>query len=53
MTKPLGIIKNLKIHINGIPYVTTFIALQNNVVDFNYYILLSRPWFKDAKVTHD
>jgi hypothetical protein len=25
MTKPLGIIKNLKIHIHGIPYVATFI----------------------------
>jgi hypothetical protein len=53
MTKPLGIIKNLKIHIHGIPYVTTFIVLQNNVVDSNYFMLLGRPWLKDAKVTHD
>jgi hypothetical protein len=53
MTKPLGIIKNLKIHIHGIPYITTFIVLKNNVVDYNYYMLLGRPWFKDAKVTHD
>jgi hypothetical protein len=53
MTKPLGIIKNLKIRINGIPYVVTFIVLQNNVVDSNYFILLNRPCLKDAKVTHD
>ncbi len=53
MTKPLGIIKNLKIYINVIPYVATFIILRNNVVDSNYFILLSRPWLKDAKVTHD
>jgi hypothetical protein len=53
MTKPLGIIKYLKIHIHGIPYVTTFIVLKNNVVDPNYYMLLGRPWLKDAKVTHD
>ncbi len=53
MTKPLGIIRNLKIHIHGIPYVVTFTVLQNSVVDSNYSILLGRPWLKDAKVTHD
>jgi hypothetical protein len=53
MTRPLGIIRNLKIHIHGIPYVTTFIVLQNNVVDFNYSMLLGRFWLRDAKVTHD
>jgi hypothetical protein len=53
MTKPLGIIRNLKIQIHGIPYVATFIVLQNNVVDFSYSMLLGRPWFKVAKVTHD
>jgi len=52
-TKPLGIIKNLEIHIHGIPYVATFIVLQSNVVDSNYSMLLGRPCFKDAKVTHD
>jgi hypothetical protein len=53
MTRPLGIIKNLKIHIRGIPHIATFIILKNNVVDFNNYMLLGRSWFKDAKVTHD
>jgi len=53
MTRPLGIIINLKIHIHGIPYVATFIVLQNNVVDSSYFMLLGRPWLKDAKVTHD
>jgi hypothetical protein len=33
--------------------VTTFIVLQNNVVDSNYFMLLKRPWLKHAKVTHD
>jgi hypothetical protein len=40
MTKPLGIIKNLKIHIHGIPYVATLSILQNNVVDFSYSMLI-------------
>jgi hypothetical protein len=53
MTRPLTIIINLKIHIHGKPYVATFTIVQNNVVDYNYYMLLRRPWFKDAKVTHD
>ncbi len=53
MTRPLGIIKNLKIHIRGIPHIATFIVLKNSVVDFSYFMLLKRPWFKDAKVTHD
>jgi len=42
MTKPLGIIKKLKIHKHGIPYVATFIILQNSVVDSNYFMLLER-----------
>jgi hypothetical protein len=50
MIKPLGIIKNLKIHIHGIPYITTFIILKHNVVDFNYSMMLGRPWLKDAKL---
>ncbi len=53
MIKLLGIIKNLKFHIHGIPYITTFIILKNSVVDSNYFMLLRRPWLKDAKVTHD
>jgi hypothetical protein len=53
MTKPLGIIKNLKIHIHGILYIATFVVLKNNVVDSSYFMLLGKPWFKDAKVTHD
>jgi hypothetical protein len=43
MNIPLGIIRNLKIHIHGIPYVATFTILQNSVVDFNYYMLLGKP----------
>jgi len=53
MTRPLGIIRNLKIQIHNIPYIATFIILKNNVVDFNYSMLLRKPWLKNAKVTHD
>jgi hypothetical protein len=53
MTKPLGIIRNLKIHIHGIPYIATFIVLKNSVIDSSYSMLLGRHWLRDAKVTHD
>jgi hypothetical protein len=52
-TKLLGIIRSLKIHIHDIPYIATFTILKNSVVNSNYSMLLGRPWFKDAKVTHD
>jgi len=53
MIGPLWIIRNLKIHIHGIPYIATFIILKNSVVDYSYSMLFRRPWCKDAKVTHD
>jgi hypothetical protein len=43
-TKPVWLIRNLKIYVHGIPYITTFIVLQNSVVDFNYSMLLGRQW---------
>jgi hypothetical protein len=43
MTKTLRIIGNLNIHTHGIPYIATFTVLKNNVVDFNYFMLLGRP----------
>jgi hypothetical protein len=38
-TKPMGLIKAPKIYVHGILYITTFIILQNNVVDFSYSML--------------
>ncbi len=52
-TKPMGLIKDLKIYVHDIPYIITFIILQNNVVDSSYSMLLGRPWLKDAKMAHD
>jgi len=39
--KPLGLIKDLKILVHGIPYVVTFIVIQSNVLDYSYSMLLS------------
>ncbi len=52
-TKPMGLIKDLKIYVHGIPYITALTILQNNVVNFNYSILLGKPWLKDVQMAHD
>jgi len=51
--KPVGLIKDLKIYVRGIPYIIMFIILQNRVVDSNYSMLLGKPWLRDVKMTHD
>jgi len=51
--KPMGLIRDLKIYVHGILYITMFIVFQNNLVDFSYSMLLGRPWFNDVKAAHD
>ncbi len=53
LTKPIGLIQDLKIHIHGIPYVITFIVMKNNILDASYSMMLGCPWLQNAKVTHD
>jgi hypothetical protein len=52
-TKPVGLIRDMKIYVHGIPDITTFIIFQNSMVDFNHSMLLVRPWLRDAKMAHD
>ncbi len=52
-TKPMGLMKDLKVYVHDIPYITTFIILQNSVVDSSYSMLLGRQWLRYAKVVHD
>ncbi len=46
-------IGNIHNSLNGIPYVAIYTILKNSTVDFSYFMLLGRPWLKDAKVKHD
>jgi len=52
-TKPMGLMKDLKVYVHDIPYITTFIILQNSVVDSSYSMLLGRQWLRYAKMVHD
>jgi hypothetical protein len=51
--KLVGLIKDMKIYVHGIPYITTFNVLYNSVVDSSYSMLLGKPWLRDIKVEHD
>jgi hypothetical protein len=53
ITKPLGLIKDLRILVHGIPYAVIFIVIYSSVLDSNYFMLLGHPWLKDVKVSHD
>jgi hypothetical protein len=39
--KQVGLVKDLKIHIHGIPYIFNFIVIDNNVIDVSFYMLLA------------
>jgi len=52
-TKAVGLIRDLKIYVHGIPYIIMFTILHNRVVDSSFSMLLGRTWLKDVKVAHD
>jgi hypothetical protein len=43
IVKPLGLIKDLRIFVHGIPYVVTFTVIQSSVLNSSYFMLLSHP----------
>jgi hypothetical protein len=40
-------------HVHDIPYLITYIVLQNNGMDISYSMLLGRPWLRDVIITHN
>jgi len=36
-TKPIGLIKDLRMYVHGIPYIAIFSVLQNTIVDSNLF----------------
>jgi len=53
IAQALGLIKDFRILVHGIPYVMTFTIIHNSGLDSNYSMLLGRPWLQDAKMFHD
>ena len=53
IAKPTGLLRDVKIHIHGIPYIVTFTVIDCQTIKSDYSMLLSRPWLRNAKVIHD
>jgi hypothetical protein len=53
IAKPLGLIRDLKIFVQGIPYIVTFIVINSNVPNYSYLMLLRHPWLIDVKMSND
>ena len=44
ITKPTGLLRDVKIHIHGIPYIVTFTIIDCQTIKSDYSMLLGRPW---------
>ena len=53
IAKPTGLLRDVKIHIHGIPYIVTLTVIDCQTIKSDYSMLLGRPWLKNAKVIHD
>ena len=51
--KPTGLLRDVKIHIHGIPYIVTLTVIDCQTIKSDYSMLLGRPWLRNAKVIHD
>ena len=53
VVQPVGLIKNVRIHIHGISYFITLTVIWNKEINEAYNMLLGCLWLIDAKVYHD
>ena len=53
IAKPTGLLRDVKIHIHGIPYIVTLTVIDCETIKSDYSMLLGRPWLRNAKVIHD
>jgi len=53
LVQPVGLLRNIKIHIHGIAYTIILTVISCQDVKSAYTLLLGRPWLRDARVIHD
>ena len=53
IAKPIGLLRDVKIHIHGIPYIVTLTIIDCQTIKSDYSMLLGRLWLRNAKVIHD
>ena len=53
IAKPSSPLRDVKIHIHGIPYIVIFTVIDCQTIKSDYSMLLGRLWLRNAKVIHD
>ena len=53
ITKPTGLLRDVKIHIHAIPYIVSLTVIDCQTIKSDYSMLLRRAWLRNAKVIHD
>ena len=53
IAKPTGLLRDVMIHIHGIPFIVTLTVIDCQTIKSDYSMLLGRPWLRNAKVIHD
>ena len=53
IAKPTRLLRDVKIHIHGIPYIVTLTVIDCQTIKLDYSMLFGRPWLRNAKVIHD
>ena len=53
IAKPTGLLRDVKIHIHGIPYIVILTIIDCQTIKLDYSMLFGRPWLRNAKVIHD
>ena len=53
IAKPTGLLRDVKIHIHGIPYIVILTVIDCQTIKLDYSMLLGRPWLRNAKVIYD
>ena len=53
IAKPTGLLRDVKIHIHGIPYIVTLTVINCQTIKSDYSMLFDRPWLRNAKVIYD
>jgi len=53
LVQPIGLLRDIKIHIHGIPYTIVLTVMSCQDVKSAYTILLGRLWLRDARVIHN
>jgi hypothetical protein len=53
LVQPLGLLRDIKIFIHGIPYIIILSVISCKDVNSAYTLLLGRPWLRDTRIVQN